>query len=78
MNCVASLKILQVGTKIMGFYFYHPEYLRKVVRDKEKLFRITELFVLSRGLPGTAALWKHQVMVFVGGKKIRWKHERNG
>lgn len=68
--------MLQVGTEITGFYFYHPQCLRKVVRVKEKLFRITELFVLSRGLPGTASLWKHKVMVFVGGKKIRWKHER--
>lgn len=54
----------------MGLYFYHPQCLGEAVRDKEKLFRITELFVLSRSPLGTAALWKHKVMVFVGGKKI--------
>lgn len=42
----------------------------EVVKDKEKVFRIIELSVLSCGLLGTVALWKHKVMVFVGGKKI--------
>lgn len=53
----------------VGLYFSSPRCLGEAVRDKEKLFRILELFVQSYDPPGAAALWKHKVMVFVGGKK---------
>lgn len=61
----------------VGLYFSSPRCLGEAMRDKEKLFRILELFVQSCDPPGAAALWKYKVMVFVGGKKI-WKHEWNG
>lgn len=75
-NCAARLKILHVGTKIMALSFYHPQCLGKVGRNKEKLFWIKELFLLSWG-SGNTKSWicrrKENMMDAWTGWLARWR-----